>query len=215
MIRYKRIFLLKQHRKGDRMTKPLILASASPRRKELLELVQIPFEIHVSEVEEKIEETASPAEVVMSLAAQKAADVARHYPHAVVLGADTIVTYGARMLGKPNSKEEAVEMLRLLSGNIHEVYTGVALVSKGETFTFYERTEVTFWKLSEEEIQAYVETGEPLDKAGSYGIQGKGATLVKKINGDYYSVVGLPVARIVRELRSFIWEGNDAYKPDS
>lgn len=214
MIRYKRIFLLKQHRKGDRMTKPLILASASPRRKELLELVQIPFEIHVSEVEEKIEETASPAEVVMSLAAQKAADVARHYPHAVVLGADTIVTYGARMLGKPNSKEEAVEMLRLLSGNIHEVYTGVALVSEGETFTFYERTEVTFWKLSEEEIQAYVETGEPLDKAGSYGIQGKGATLVKKINGDYYSVVGLPVARIVRELRSFIREGNDAYKPD-
>jgi septum formation protein len=95
------------------------------------------------------------------------------------------------------------------------VYTGVALISEGETFTFYERTEVTFWKLSEEEIQAYVETGEPLDKAGSYGIQGKGATLVKKINGDYYSVVGLPVARIVRELRSFIWEGNDAYKPDS
>ncbi len=204
MIRYKRIFLLKQHRKGDRMTKPLILASASPRRKELLELVQIPFEIHVSEVEEKIEETASPAEVVMSLAAQKAADVAQHYPHAVVLGADTIVTYGARMLGKPNSKEEAAETLRVLSGNTHEVYTGVALVSGDETFTFYERTEVTFWKLSEEEIQAYVETGEPLDKAGSYGIQGKGAALVKKINGDYYSVVGLPVARIVRELRSFI-----------
>lgn len=204
MIRYKRIFLLKQHRKGDRMTKSLILASASPRRKELLELVQIPFEIHVSQVEEKIEETASPAEVVMSLAAQKAADVALHYPHAVVLGADTIVTYGARMLGKPNSKEEAAETLRVLSGNTHEVYTGVALVSGDETFTFYERTEVTFWKLSEEEIQAYVETEEPLDKAGSYGIQGKGAALVKKINGDYYSVVGLPVARLVRELRSFI-----------
>jgi septum formation protein len=108
------------------------------------------------------------------------------------------------MLGKPNSKEEAAETLRVLSGNTHEVYTGVALVSRDETFTFYERTEVTFWKLSEEEIQAYVETGEPLDKAGSYGIQGKGAVLVKKINGDYYSVVGLPVARIVRELRSFI-----------
>lgn len=186
------------------MTKPLILASASPRRKELLELVQIPFEIHVSEVEEKIDENTSPAEVVMSLAVQKAEDVAQHYPHAIVLGADTIVTYGSQMLGKPHSKEEAMETLRLLSGNVHEVYTGVALVSGDKTFTFYERTEVTFWKLSEEEIQAYVETGEPLDKAGSYGIQGKGAALVKKINGDYYSVVGLPVARIVRELRSFI-----------
>lgn len=186
------------------MTKPLILASASPRRKELLELVQIPFEIHVSEVEEKIEEIASSADVVMSLAVQKAADVAQHYPHAVVLGADTIVTYGSRMLGKPRSKAEAVETLRLLSGNTHEVYTGVALVSGDRIFPFYERTEVTFWELSEEEIQAYVETGEPLDKAGSYGIQGKGAALVKKIHGDYYSVVGLPVARIVRELRSFI-----------
>lgn len=186
------------------MTKPLILASASPRRKELLELVQIPFEIHVSEVEEKIDENASPAEVVMSLAVQKAADVAQHYPHAIVLGADTIVTYGSQMLGKPRSKEEAMETLRLLSGNVHEVYTGVAFVCGDKTFTFYERTEVTFWKLSEEEIQAYVETGEPLDKAGSYGIQGKGAALVKKINGDYYSVVGLPVARIVRELQSFI-----------
>ncbi|MFX3624564.1 MAG: nucleoside triphosphate pyrophosphatase [Ectobacillus sp.] len=183
--------------------KRLILASGSPRRKELLEQMQIPFEIVVSQIEEILDETLPPSEVVMSLALQKANDVAKHYTDAVVLGADTIVTYQSRILGKPGSAQEALETLRLLSGKTHEVYTGVAIVSKEKTIMFFDRTEVAFYELAEEEIMSYVATNEPLDKAGSYGIQGMGAMLVREIHGDYYSVVGLPIARVVRELRNF------------
>ncbi|WP_028402948.1 Maf family protein [Ectobacillus panaciterrae] len=184
--------------------KRLILASGSPRRKELLELLQIPFEIYVSQIEEIVDEQMAPSEVVMSLAQQKAQDVAKQYDDAVVLGADTIVTLNSRILGKPKHTEDAAETLRLLAGQTHEVFTGVAIVSREKTMTFYERTEVTFYELTEEEIRAYIETGEPLDKAGSYGIQGAGAVLVQKISGDYYSVVGLPIARVIRELKTFL-----------
>jgi septum formation protein len=181
----------------------LILASGSPRRKELLENLRLSFQVSVSEIEETVDEHASPDEIVMSLALQKASDVASRFPHATILGADTIVTYDSHILGKPKNKEEAESMLRMLSGRTHEVYTGVAIVSPDQTVTFFERTEVTFWELSEEEIQTYIESKEPFDKAGAYGIQGFGASLVKRINGDYYSVVGLPVARTIRELRKF------------
>ncbi|CAM4144799.1 septum formation protein Maf [Bacillus manliponensis] len=183
--------------------KRLILASGSPRRKELLELIDIPFEIAVSNVDETIGAYSSPHDIVMSLALQKAADVAKDYEDCVVLGADTIVTYESRILGKPIDEAEAKEMLHFLSGKTHEVYTGVALISKEKTVTFYERTEVTFWELTEEEINAYIKTKEPLDKAGSYGIQGKGSVFVQHITGDYYSVVGLPIARLSRELKQF------------
>ncbi|PDY45784.1 Maf family protein [Bacillus pseudomycoides] len=187
--------------------KKLILASGSPRRKELLELAGVPFEIVVSEIEETIGAYSSPADIVMSLALQKASAVVEHHEDSVVLGADTIVTYESRILGKPKDESEAKEILQLLSGKTHEVYTGVALISKEKTVTFYERTEVTFWELTEEEIDAYIATKEPLDKAGSYGIQGKGSIFVQHIQGDYYSVVGLPIARLVRELKQF---DNDA-----
>ena len=187
--------------------KKLILASGSPRRKELLELADISFEIVVSEIEETIGAYSSPADIVMSLALQKASAVVEHHEDSVVLGADTIVTYESRILGKPKDEAEAKEILQLLSGKTHEVYTGVALVSKEKTITFYERTEVMFWELTEEEIDAYIGTKEPLDKAGSYGIQGKGSIFVQHIQGDYYSVVGLPIARLVRELKQF---DNDA-----
>jgi len=187
--------------------KKLILASGSPRRKELLELAGVPFEIVVSEIEETIGAYSSPADIVMSLALQKASAVVEHHEDSVVLGADTIVTYESRILGKPKDEAEAKEILQLLSGKTHEVYTGVALISKEKTVTFYERTEVTFWELTEEEIDAYIATKEPLDKAGSYGIQGKGSIFVQHIQGDYYSVVGLPIARLVRELKQF---DNDA-----
>ncbi|PGZ17191.1 Maf family protein [Bacillus cereus] len=183
--------------------KKLILASGSPRRKELLELADVSFEIVVSEIEEKIGAYSSPADIVMSLALQKASAVAENHDECVVLGADTIVTYESRILGKPTDEKEAKEMLQLLSGKTHEVYTGVALISKEKTVTFYERTEVTFWELTEEEIDAYIASKEPLDKAGSYGIQGKGSIFVQHIQGDYYSVVGLPIARLVRELKQF------------
>jgi septum formation protein len=184
--------------------KRLILASGSPRRKELLELLQIPFEISVSNIEEIVDECMTSSEIVMSLALQKAEDVAKQYSDAVVLGSDTVVTFNSRILGKPKSKAEAAETLRLLSGQTHEVFTGVAIVSREKTVTFYERTEVTFYELSDEEIHNYIETKEPLDKAGSYGIQGVGAVLVKHIKGDYYSVVGLPIARVARELKTFL-----------
>ncbi|CAI8960746.1 MULTISPECIES: Maf family protein [Bacillus] len=187
--------------------KKLILASGSPRRKELLELAGVPFEIVVSEIEETIGAYSSPADIVMSLALQKASAVVEHHEDSVVLGADTIVTYESRILGKPKDEAEAKEILQLLSGKTHEVYTGVALISKEKTVTFYERTEVMFWELTEEEIDAYIATKEPLDKAGSYGIQGKGSIFVQHIQGDYYSVVGLPIARLVRELKQF---DNDA-----
>ena len=180
----------------------IILASGSPRRKELLELADVPFEIVVSEVEETIGAYLSPSDIVMSLALQKASAVAENHSDHVVLGADTIVTYDSRILGKPSNEAEAKEMLRLLSGNT-QVYTGVAIISKEKTVTFYERTEVTFWGLTEEEIDVYVASKEPLDKAGSYGIQGKGSIFVQHIQGDYYSVVGLPIARLVRELKQF------------
>ncbi|EAO55697.1 Septum formation protein Maf [Bacillus thuringiensis serovar israelensis ATCC 35646] len=189
-------------KEGENMKK-IILASGSPRRKELLELASIPFEIVVSEVEETIGAYSSPSDIVMSLALQKASAVAENNSDHIVLGADTIVTYESRILGKPSNEDEAKEMLQLLSGKTHEVYTGVAIISKEKTVTFYERTEVTFWELTEEEIDTYVTSKEPLDKAGSYGIQAKGSIFVQNIQGDYYSVVGLPMHVSLRELNQF------------
>jgi septum formation protein len=179
----------------------LILASSSPRRKELLENMQLSFEVASSDVDESFSEHLPPAEVVMQLAERKAKEVANHYPADYVLGADTIVVLEGQVLGKPSDKEEANAMLRQLSGQTHEVYTGVAIVSNKESICFYEKTTVTFWELTENEINMYVSSGEPLDKAGAYGIQQLGSFLVKEIQGDYYNVVGLPIARTVRELR--------------
>ncbi|WP_416827504.1 Maf family protein [Ectobacillus polymachus] len=181
----------------------MILASGSPRRKELLRMLAIPFTIQVSEVQETLDNWENPYQAATMLALQKAMDVHNRFKDAVIIGADTIVTYDSRMLGKPRSKQEAASMLRLLSGQTHEVVTGVAMVSHKKTITFYEKTEVTFYEITDEEIEAYIATKEPFDKAGSYGIQGAGALFVKEIKGDYYSVVGLPIARIARELKSF------------
>jgi septum formation protein len=182
------------------MNSNLILASASPRRKELLELLQIPFEVIVSEVEEIVDEKLHPAEMVQSLAQQKALSVAKTNQTSFVIGSDTLVVYGGRMLGKPTNKSEAIEMLQMLSGNTHDVFTGVAIIKGEQVHSFFEKTSVTFFLLSDKEIVDYVSTGEPMDKAGAYGIQGYGALLVEGIIGDYYSVVGLPIARTHREL---------------
>lgn len=183
--------------------KQLILASGSPRRKELLENVKIDFMVKVSDIEEVFEPSLTPAELVQSLAKQKATDIFKHDQEAVVLGSDTVVVYDGKVLGKPNSAEEARDMLRSLSGNKHEVFTGVAILSAEKEQTFYERTDVTFWELTDTEIDDYVKSGEPLDKAGSYGIQQLGSLLVKEITGDYFTVVGLPISRTIRELRKF------------
>ncbi len=178
----------------------LVLASASPRRKELLEKTGLRFEIIVSDIEEKITKSA-PDEMVKSLARQKAMAVYEKLaPDRVVIGADTIVEAGGKVLGKPADADEAFKMLRMLSGKQHSVYTGVSVISGGIDISFAERTKVTFYELTDEEIKGYTATGEPLDKAGAYGIQGRGALLVKKIEGDYNNVVGLPIARLYRSL---------------
>ncbi|MBM7097997.1 septum formation inhibitor Maf [Bacillus sp. H-16] len=181
----------------------LILASQSPRRKELLEQAGIPFHTISSQVEEKTDPTLSPEELVVSLAMQKAEAVFKKNPENVVLGSDTVVSIDGRVLGKPSDKKEARDMLRMLSGRTHEVFTGVAVLSGDKTRTVCEKASVQFYDLSDEEIDGYIKSGEPFDKAGSYGIQGLGAVLVERISGDYFAIVGLPLAKTIRVLREF------------
>lgn len=183
--------------------KRLILASGSPRRKQLLERVFLSFDISVSKVNESYDESLTASEVVEILAIRKAREVAKRFPAAVVLGADTIVSSGDEILGKPTDADQAKQMLSMLSGRTHTVYTGVAIVHSERTCRFYSKTDVIFHVLTEGEIEQYIASGEPFDKAGGYGIQGFGATLVKEIRGDYYTVVGLPVSETVRALKSF------------
>ena len=181
----------------------IILASASPRRKELLETAGLSFTVKVADVEEIIEENMSADEVVMSLALQKANAVAKDNPDAVVIGADTVVVLDGEILGKPKSEENAISLLQMLSGRVHTVYTGVAMIKGEKVKNFCEATRVEFYPLEKEEIEAYVATKEPMDKAGAYGIQGRGCVLIRKISGDYFNVVGLPVSAVYRELRDF------------
>jgi septum formation protein len=187
-------------RYGDGMHN-LILASSSPRRKELLENLQLQFITSSSEVDESFEPGLPPEKVVVELAQRKATAVFREYPDSYVIGSDTIVSADGKILGKPKDKAEAFQMLRQLSGKSHNVYTGVSIIAPEKSVAFYEKTEVIFWELSDEEINWYVQSGEPFDKAGSYGIQGLGSMFVKQISGDYFAVVGLPVSRTIRELK--------------
>ncbi len=183
-----------------------ILASASPRRKELLAQAGFTFKVIPSTVEEIVSKTV-PEEVVMELALQKATDVykANKQNDLMVIGSDTIVAYDGEILGKPTDTEDAFNMLSMLSDRTHQVYTGVALIINENgcknTVLFYERTDVTFSAITSQEIDDYIETGDPMDKAGSYGIQGPFAIHVKSIKGDYNNVVGLPIARIYQEIK--------------
>ncbi|MFJ7679133.1 Maf family protein [Peribacillus sp. NPDC097198] len=179
----------------------LILASSSPRRKELLQFLQIPFESMNSNVDESIDENMQAEDAVQELAVRKAEAIATRYPDSWVIGSDTVVVLDGQILGKPANRADGKRMLEMLSGRTHEVYTGVAILYGERSSIFAEKTEVTFWELSEPEIERYLDSGEPFDKAGSYGIQGLGSLLVKQINGDYFSVVGLPVSRLARELK--------------
>lgn len=184
----------------------IILASQSPRRKELMQLLNHPFEVIPSAFNEEIITKTNPKEYVITLAKEKAQSVftTQKDTSCLVIGADTIVVYNEVIFGKPTNEKEARKMLEHLSGKTHQVYTGVALVSTHKQSFFCEKTDVTFYKLTSAEITDYLKTGEPFDKAGSYGIQGYGALFVKQIVGDYYNVVGLPVARLKRELQSFL-----------
>ncbi len=183
------------------MAYKFILASASPRRRELLEQVGAEFEVIPAQGEEKITSN-KPQDAVLELSARKAREVAGRLQEAdaVVLGADTVVAFGGNILGKPRDEADAARILSLLSGNTHSVYTGVTVIvlqgGERKEYSFYEETEVTMYPMTEQQISSYIRTGEPMDKAGAYGIQGKGAVFVEKIQGDYNNVVGLPVAKI-------------------
>ncbi len=176
----------------------IILASASPRRRELLKFITEDFTVKVSDAEEVTDPALSPEETVKNLAVMKGEAVAEGFPDDTVISADTVVVLDGKILGKPKNEDDAFSMLSSLSGRTHEVFTGVCVLHGKEKYIFAEKTEVAFYSLSEEEIRAYIATSEPADKAGAYGIQGKGCTLVKSINGDYNNVVGLPVARLNR-----------------
>ena len=180
----------------------IILASQSPRRKELLELAGIKHRVIVSQVDEIFDEDLDVAGQVQDLAIQKACAVAELYPQETVIGADTIVVLDGKILGKPKNEEDAFNTLKALSGRKHQVMTGIGIINKEKELltSFVNITEVEFYYVTDEWILNYIKSGEPMDKAGSYGIQGKGFELVKSISGDYYSVMGLPIAALKRTL---------------
>lgn len=187
--------------------KSIILASGSPRRKELLLQIGIVPEIIVSHVEEKITSDV-PAEVVMSLAEQKAVDVAKNMPEGkVILGSDTVVAADGKILGKPKSHEEAYEMIKSLVGRSHQVYTGVCIVKKGAAggkdtvVSFYDETDVQVSGMTEAEIREYADSEEPMDKAGAYAVQGFFARYIEGLRGSYANVMGLPVHLVYRKLK--------------
>ena len=211
----------------------LVLASASPRRRELLSQIGLEFSVMPSTKEENAKTTEAGA-LVQELSRQKAVDIweqlsgdqgqnpdadqeqiseetqepnlnGKRQPELLVIGADTVVCCEGKILGKPHSREAAAEMLTALQGRSHEVYTGVTLYSQSETVTFFECTQVEFYPMTEVEISEYIDSKEPMDKAGAYGIQGLGARFVKGIRGDYNNVVGLPVGRLYQELKSHGW----------
>ena len=194
-------------KKRKSFMRKIILASASPRRRELLAAAGVIFQICAAEGEEKI--TAdSPDEIVCELSAQKAEEIASKVEleeGTVIIGADTIVSYKGEILGKPSDEQAAFETLKMLQGNTHQVYTGVTVLvkkkGKWEKHSFAECTDVTFYPVTDEEIHAYIKSGEPMDKAGSYGIQGNFGIYVKEIHGEYTNVVGLPVGRLFYELK--------------
>lgn len=181
----------------------IILASQSPRRKEIMEGAGFSVRIIPSDVEETVDKSLSPGELVKSLAGQKARAVAAAYPDRIVLGADTMVVEGGELLGKPKDEADARDMLRRLSGRCHEVYTGFCLIKSGKAVSDYDCTKVFFKELSDAEIEAYIRSGEPMDKAGAYGIQGLGMRFIPRIEGDFYNVMGLPVVKVAEALKQF------------
>ena len=182
----------------------VILASKSPRRKEILETMGVQFEIDVADVDESVDVCLSPVEAVCEISKRKAQKVAeRHGEDEIVISADTVVVIDGKIIGKPKDKEDAFCILKNLSGRTHEVYTGFTVCANGKTKTDFEVTKVHFKELCDDDIRRYIATGEPMDKAGAYGIQQKGNLFVDYIHGDYYNVVGFPISKIcvtIREL---------------
>ena len=186
----------------------LILASASPRRKELLEKIGLPFTVQPAKGEERITQK-SPAAVVMELSRQKAEEIAAAQTgDCIIIGADTVVARGDKIMGTPKDAADAKQMLRSIADDCHQVYTGVTLIRTGahpQSVTFQEKTDVFLYPISDAELDAYIASGDPMDKAGAYGIQGDFAIYVKRIAGDYYNVVGLPIGRVYQELKRMLF----------
>lgn len=186
------------------MAKNLILASGSPRRKNLLTVTGFEFQIIKSNYEEDMTIDMNPQDLVQFLALNKAKDVAKNN-QGVILAADTFVVFNNKILGKPKDKEDAKKMLRILSGKTHQVMTGIAIIdtqTKNQSSKIV-ISDVTFRNLSDKDIENYVNTGEPMDKAGSYAVQTNNASLVENINGDYTSIIGLPIGKVIEELKKF------------
>ncbi len=181
-----------------------ILASQSPRRQELLKFVINDFRCLPADIEEILPKCIDPFFAPEYLSVQKCMHIAKQHPTDFVIGSDTAVFLGDIMLGKPKNREDAKMMLKLLSGNTHKVITGCAFCYKGNTYSFSDTSLVEFYHLSDREIEEYLDTGEYKDKAGAYGIQGFGSVLVRRIDGDFFNIVGLPVARLKREMQKFI-----------
>ncbi len=181
----------------------IVLASQSPRRKELIKQISEDFSVLPSGCDETVPEGLCGSETVMYLSKIKGQDIKDKCDgDSCIISADTVVCLDGKILGKPADENEAFSMLKALSGREHTVYTGVTVIYGDKIKSFFEETAVTFWDLTEKEICDYIKTGEPFDKAGAYGIQGKGALLVKGINGDFYNVMGLPISRLKRELEN-------------
>ena len=195
---------LNQARKAYSMKSSLILASGSPRRRELLSLYTTDFTVCASDFDEEAVQADTPAQLVEKLARGKCLSVAAQHPGAVVLGCDTVVDVGGEVFGKPHSVEDARRMLRALSGATHQVHTGVCVSDGVRTESFVDSCKVTFFPIPEEEIERYAATKEPYDKAGAYAIQGRAALWLDRIEGDYYTIMGLPVSRTVHLLTQFV-----------
>lgn len=186
----------------------LMLARPSPRRKELLEKIGLPFDGTAAKGEERITQK-SPAAVVMELSRQKAEEIAAAQTgDCIIIGADTVVARGDKIMGKPKDAADAKQMLRSIADDCHQVYTGVTLIRTGahpQSVTFQEKTDVFLYPISDAELDAFIASGDPMDKAGAYGIQGDFAIYVKRIAGDYYNVVGLPIGRVYQELKRMLF----------
>lgn len=185
--------------------KDIILASQSPRRRELLENIGLKFEIMVDNSPEDMSGILTISELVKKLSAKKAANVSDKLSgrDCIIISADTVVSIDDKVIGKPMDRKNSIDVLKSLSGNSHYVYTGITVLDNksGKIVSDFEKTEVTFRKLSDKEITDYVNTGEPMDKAGSYGIQGKASLFVEKIDGDYFNIVGLPICKLGKILK--------------
>ncbi len=185
--------------------KKIILASASPRRKELLEQIGLEFKVDPSNCEEFMDSSLEPHELARSLSLQKAEEVAKRYPNSIIIAADTFIVFGHMLMGKAHNNNEAREMLAILNGNAHSVITGFTIIDTDDDKTISDAVETKLWfrSLTEQEIDSYVKSGEPLGKAGAYAIQGLGSVIVERIEGDYSNVVGLPLGVLAQTLKEF------------